>query len=151
VYVLCICNTFFFPFSFFPFLWCTLQTCFSHPKLSMWPSKHVSHIQSSVCDPPNMFLTSKKLSMWPSKHVSHIQNILDTVLTLLFLATPPIKLKLELHIDGRLGTNSNPLGPLKLSSWSGTNKEEWINMTSVNPVHNTQVCYFNNVWLMFLV
>ncbi len=23
--------------------------------------------------------------------------------------------------------------------------------TSVNPVHNAQVCYFNNVWLMFLV
>jgi hypothetical protein len=24
-------------------------------------------------------------------------------------------------------------------------------LTSVNPVHNAQVCYFNNVWLMFLV
>jgi len=24
-------------------------------------------------------------------------------------------------------------------------------ITSVNPVHNAQVCYFNNVWLMFLV
>jgi len=24
-------------------------------------------------------------------------------------------------------------------------------VTSVNPVHNAQVCYFNNVWLMFLV
>jgi hypothetical protein len=23
--------------------------------------------------------------------------------------------------------------------------------TSVNPVHNAHVCYFNNVWLMFLV
>jgi len=23
--------------------------------------------------------------------------------------------------------------------------------TSVNPVHNAQVCYFNNVWLMFLI
>jgi len=23
--------------------------------------------------------------------------------------------------------------------------------TSVNAVHNAQVCYFNNVWLMFLV
>ncbi len=23
--------------------------------------------------------------------------------------------------------------------------------TSVNLVHNAQVCYFNNVWLMFLV
>ncbi len=26
-----------------------------------------------------------------------------------------------------------------------------IPTTSVNPVHNAQVCYFNNVWLMFLV
>ncbi len=24
-------------------------------------------------------------------------------------------------------------------------------ITSVNPLHNAQVCYFNNVWLMFLV
>jgi hypothetical protein len=24
-------------------------------------------------------------------------------------------------------------------------------LTSVNPVHNAQVCYFNNLWLMFLV
>jgi hypothetical protein len=24
-------------------------------------------------------------------------------------------------------------------------------VTSVNPVHNAQVCYFNNVWFMFLV
>ncbi len=24
-------------------------------------------------------------------------------------------------------------------------------LTSVNPVHNAQVCYFNNVWWMFLV
>jgi len=26
-----------------------------------------------------------------------------------------------------------------------------IIIISVNPVHNAQVCYFNNVWLMFLV
>jgi hypothetical protein len=26
-----------------------------------------------------------------------------------------------------------------------------IIITSVNPVHYAQVCYFNNVWLMFLV
>jgi hypothetical protein len=26
-----------------------------------------------------------------------------------------------------------------------------ICQTSVNPVHYAQVCYFNNVWLMFLV
>ncbi len=26
-----------------------------------------------------------------------------------------------------------------------------LQSTSVNPVHNAQVCYFNNVWLMFLV
>jgi len=26
-----------------------------------------------------------------------------------------------------------------------------VQVTSVNPGHNAQVCYFNNVWLMFLV
>jgi hypothetical protein len=26
-----------------------------------------------------------------------------------------------------------------------------IKQTSVNPVHNSQVCYFNNVWFMFLI
>jgi hypothetical protein len=27
----------------------------------------------------------------------------------------------------------------------------FIIITSVCPVHNAQVCYFNNVWFMFLV
>jgi len=29
--------------------------------------------------------------------------------------------------------------------------QSFFKVTSVNPVHNAQVCYFNNIWLMFLV
>jgi len=37
------------------------------------------------------------------------------------------------------------------SPFSSVNSHSELAVTSVNPVHNAQVCYFNNVWLMFLI
>lgn len=50
-------------------------------------------------------------SMWPCKNTSHIQDELFT-----FLPTPHIKLKTR--TTNRETTNSNPSGPIKLSSQS---------------------------------
>ncbi len=55
--------------------------------------KHPSPLRTFVgvrASPPT-------LSMWPSKHISHIQ-----VLVTNFFPTPQIKLKLGLHVRGRL-------------------------------------------------
>jgi hypothetical protein len=44
-------------------------------------------------------------------------------------------------------TKNNLVGlPMQITACTIT-----LMLTSVNPVHNAQVCYFNNVWLMFLV
>jgi hypothetical protein len=60
-----------------------------------------SHHQCSVCDPPNMFLT-------------HIQRISSYYLTFF---QPPTTHTTETGTASRWETsNSNPLGPIKLSS-----------------------------------
>jgi hypothetical protein len=47
-----------------------------------------------------------------------------------------------------ISSNLNSLNTFTKESGSSIVK---LVLTSVNPMHNAQVCYFNNVWLMFLI
>jgi len=58
------------------------------------------------------------LSMRPCKNISHIQVLVT------FFPTPAIKLKLGLQIANRENTNSDPTGPIGLSSQSETGSSQ---------------------------
>jgi hypothetical protein len=65
-------------------------------------------------------ITASVLSIRPCKNISQIQ-----VLVITFFPTPPIKLKPGLQVVGTWkATNSNPVGPTKLSSQSEKENSE---------------------------